>query len=245
MKRYEPKSLSNEQLCAYIDDELDFEERTRIVEQLEQDDELTREAQELRQLQAMLRHAYHEPPPAPSEEKTRKKSRADLNALAAGLLLSLGAIAGWYGNAQFATKTQTWPLALDHTVQLNTAAAAQENLLLHISSNDPAKMEAALNYAEQALANAQHHNNKTFRLEVVANNGGIEMLRRDTSPYSQRIEKMLKQHHNVSFLACANALRKLHERGIKVELLPGTRSDHTAIDEIVNRLEGGWRYLKV
>jgi len=84
-----------------------------------------------------------------------------------------------------------------------------------------------------------------FRLEVVANDKGIELLRRDTSPFPQRIEALLSKYDNVSFLACANALRKLRERGVKIDLLPGTRSDHTAIDEIINRLEGGWRYLKV
>jgi intracellular sulfur oxidation DsrE/DsrF family protein len=105
-------------------------------------------------------------------------------------------------------------------------------------------MEAALDYAEQLLAsNSQRH--QDFRLEVVANDGGIELLRRDTSPFPQRIEALLSRYDNISFLACANALRKLRERGVEVELLPGTRSDHTAIDEIIERLEGGWRYLKV
>jgi len=245
MNRHEPKSISDEELCAYIDDELDFEERTRILEQLEQSDELTHQAQELRQLQAMLRHAYRTPPPAPSHNKKENAAHHARNALAAGLLLAVGAVTGWFGNEEFVGNTQTSSLTFDHSVQLNTAAAAQENLLLHISSNDPAKMETALSYAEQALANAQRHNNKAFRIEVVANDGGIEMLRRDTSPYPERIEKLLQQHPNVTFLACANALRKLRERGVNVELLPGTRSEHTAIDEIINRLEGGWRYLKV
>jgi len=245
MNRHEQKHISDEELNAYIDDELDFEERTRIVEQLELDDELTHEAQNLRQLQAMLRHAYRTPPPSPKQGKKGFVSRGALNALAAGLLLAIGAISGWYGNQQYVRNLPPAMLALSSDMQFHTAAAIKENLLLHISSNDPHKMAAALNYAEQALATARRHNNKNFRLEVVANDGGIEMLRRDTSPYSQRIEKMLEQYNNVSFLACANALRKLQARGIKVELLPGTRSDHSAIDEIIKRLEGGWRYLKV
>lgn len=245
MNRNEQKNISDEQLCAYIDDELDFEERSRIVEQLEQDDQLTHEAQELRQLQALMRHAYRMPPTPPDKNKAGKGSRGSLNALAAGLFLAFGVVAGWYGNEQFVANTQTAQLIPTHAVQLHTAASTQDNLLLHISSNDPAKMDAALSYAEQTLANAQRHNDKNFRLEVVANNGGIEMLRRDTSPYSQRIEKLLSKYHNVSFLACANALQKLRDQGVKVELLPGTRSDHSAVDEIVDRLEGGWRYLKV
>lgn len=55
----------------------------------------------------------------------------------------------------------------------------------------------------------------------------------------------LDQYDNVTFLACANALRNLRERGVKIELIPGVRSDETAIDKIIHRLEGGWRYLKV
>jgi intracellular sulfur oxidation DsrE/DsrF family protein len=192
-----------------------------------------------------LRHAYRTPPPAPRSGKDRIGSRGALNALAAGLLLAVGALSGWFGNERFISNAQSTVASYDHTVQLTTAAAAQENLLLHISSNDPSRMEAALSYAEQALANARRHNNKTFRLEVVANDSGIEMLRRDTSPFPQRIEALLSQYDNVSFLACANALRKLRERGVKVELLPGTHSNNTAIDEIIDRLEGGWRYLKV
>jgi len=244
MNRYEHTPISDEQLNAYIDDELDFEERTQVVEQLGQDDALTHEAQELRQLQAMLRHAYRNPPPAPRHGKGRPGSRDALNALAAGLLLAIGAMTGWYSNERLTPTTAPALASYAPGAPLSMAAAEQENLLLHISSNDPARMEAALNYAEQMLA-AHSDKGDAFRLEVVANDKGIELLRRDTSPFPQRIEALLSKYDNVSFLACANALRKLRERGVKIDLLPGTRSDHTAIDEIINRLEGGWRYLKV
>jgi len=143
MKRNEQEHISDEELNAYIDDELDFEERTRIVGQLEQDDELTHEAQELRQLQAMLRHAYRTPPPAPSQSKKRRGSRGGLNALVAGLLLAIGAVSGWYGN-QYSHSSSQAILALDNDRHFHTVAAIKENLLLHISSKHPHKMAAAL-----------------------------------------------------------------------------------------------------
>jgi intracellular sulfur oxidation DsrE/DsrF family protein len=246
MNRQEHSSVSDEQLNAFIDDELEFEEKERVFEQLGQDDELNREAHELRQLRALMRHAYRSPPPA-SRPKARngKPGGGLIKAVAAGLLLALGALTGWYGNDRFATGTPPAVLAAHEPgVQLDTAAAERDNLLLHLTSNDPARMEAALNYAEQVLAKHRQQQ-RDFRLEVVANDGGIELLRRDTSPFPQRIAALVSEYDNVSFLACANALRKLRERGVKVELLPGTRSDHTAIEEIIERLEGGWRYLKV
>lgn len=241
MKRNDHSPVSAEQLNAYIDDELDFEERQQVFEQLSGDEELTHEAQELRQLRAMLRNAYRNPPPAPGRSRDRQGMGLSLKGLAAGLLLGIGAMTGWYGNERFAGSD---PLLMhEHGIQLNTAAVNQENLLLHVSSNDPARMEAALIYAEQQLA-AHRDRNTPFRLEVVANDGGIELLRHDTSPFPQRIETLLRNYDNVTFLACANALRKLREQGVEVELLPGTRSDHTALDQIIERLEGGWRYVK-
>jgi len=244
MNRNEHSSISEEELNAYIDDELEFDERKRIFHTLEEDEHLTHEAQELRQLRAMLRNAYRTPP-VPKKNLDKKRSSRDFftKGVAAGLLVIFGVAGGWYSNSLFLGSGTE--LSAQSTQQpLSIAINESDNLLLHLSSNDPKKMAAALDYAEKMLARHRQQG-KAFKLEVVANNGGVELLRRDTSPFPKRIEKLMQNYDNVSFLACANALRKLQQKGIKVELLPGTHSDHTAIDEIVNRLEGGWRYLKV
>ncbi len=239
MNRKFPPPISGEQLNAFIDDELNFEEKTRIFEHLGKDEALIRETQELQQLRSLLKHAYRNPPPPP-HNRNRAVSHLPLKGLAAGLLLGLGVITGWFGNAF----TDNIRVALDGSAtHLNTVAADQANLLLHISTNDPARMEAALNYAEEQLA-THRAQDLAFRLEVVANDGGIELLRRDTSPYPERIEALLSEYDNVTFLACANALHKLQAQGVNVELLPGTRSDHTALDKIIERLDKGWRYIK-
>lgn len=239
MKGEQHMPISDEQLNAYIDDELDFETRTRVFEQLSQDESLTREAQELRQLRSQLRHAYRNPPLAPRPDRVQPGARHPLKGLAACLLLSIGVITGWHGKALFTGSEQ-----LAGVAQLNTAVASKANLLLHISSSDPTRMAVLLELAEERLATSREQGN-TFRIEVVANDGGVELLRRDTSPFPERITALLTEYDNISFLACANALRKLRNRGIKVELLPGIRSDETAIDAIIERIEGGWRYIKV
>jgi len=244
MNRHEQGQLSDEELNAYIDDELEFEDRKRIFHLLEQDEALTHEARELRQLRAMLRNAYRNPPVPTSNTQAKPPSRGIwFKSIAAGLLVAMGVVGGWYGSEKFSGNSHELTAYLPGQIA-NVVANTQDNLLLHVSSSDPAKMEAALSYAEQFLAR-EERTGKRFRLEVVTNNGGIELLLQDTSPFPQRIEALMNKYDNVSFLACANALQKLHERGIKVDLLPGTRSDHTAIDEIVEKLEGGWRYLKV
>ncbi|HEY9149095.1 MAG TPA: hypothetical protein VIQ22_08775 [Gammaproteobacteria bacterium] len=243
MNREEHPTVSEEQLNAYIDNELDIEERHQLFTQLGQDDTLRREVDELRQLRAALQHAYHTPPAAPKSSKRNVDRRGIKNGLAASLLLTLGALGGWYGNAQM-TANQPYPLLSSARSDQPIPVPAQKNLLLHLSSDDPARMAATLNYAEQLLA--QHRNEGTdFHLEVIANDGGIALLRNDTSPYAHRIAALLDEYDNVTFLACANALRNLRQRGVTVELIPGVRSDDTAIDKITNRIKGGWHYLKV
>lgn len=242
MNRNEHKPISDEQLNAFVDDELDFEERTQLFEQMEQNKALAQQARELRQLRSLLQHTYRNPP-LPSHNRIKPRNQTPLKALAAGLLLGIGAISGWYGNTLLSASHQ---VATDeeHTVRLNSMIAEEGNLLIHISSDDPQRMKAALDYAEEELA-IHRDQNREFRLEILTNDGGVELLRRDTSPYPERIAALLGQYENITFIACANALHKLQERGINVKLLPGIESEQTAIDKIVDRLENGWRYLKV
>ena len=85
---------------------------------------------------------------------------------------------------------------------------------------------------------------REFTLEIIANGGGVELLRKDKSPFPHRVEALMAEYANVSFMACANALRQLEEQGVKVDLLPGVKANHTAIDKIIHRLEQGWSYLR-
>ncbi|MFO7593051.1 MAG: hypothetical protein R6X15_03265 [Pseudomonadota bacterium] len=245
MKRQATPRLSDEKLNAFIDDELDFAEKEQIFFQLSQDDELYRETRELQQLRALLRHAYRHPPPAPQHKHPKKRMGGGLSrAVAAIALLTLGVLTGWYGNEKLTPEPAT-ALALQHPGTAQEAVATeQRNLLLHINSGDPARMEALLDYAERLLAENRRQN-RDFRLEVVANDGGIDILRADTSPHSRRIRALLSEYDNLTVNACSNALRRLRERGVTVELIPGTRYNHTAIDKITERLEQGWRYLRV
>jgi intracellular sulfur oxidation DsrE/DsrF family protein len=243
MKHHDTPAVSNEQLNAYIDDELEFEERHSVFLRMGQDDRLNREAQELRQLRAMLQHAYRNPPAAPARRRTPIGHYGLRQGVAAMLLLSLGALVGWYGNSQL-LPGDPLPGSVILSASGGSEVDAGNGLVLHLSSNDRAQMTATLDYAERLLV-SQQVEGKPFRLAVVANSDGIELLRRDTSPYAARIARLLSDYDNIRFFACANALHNLQKQGVAVELLPGIRGDRSAIDAIIERLEGGWRYLKV
>ncbi|HUT40951.1 MAG TPA: hypothetical protein VM011_06365, partial [Gammaproteobacteria bacterium] len=105
-------------------------------------------------------------------------------------------------------------------------------------------MEQALDDAEQLLASYKEHP-ELVQLEVVANAEGLKLLRADTSPYPERIRRMALQFNNISFLACNRAIEKLRMNGIEVNLLPEARVIPGALEEIVDRLQQGWVYIRV
>ena len=83
------------------------------------------------------------------------------------------------------------------------------------------------------------------KVMILANDGGINLLRADISPYSQRIEQMIAKYPNVTLVACRNAVEKLQRKSIAVNLLPGAQVGQSAVDEIVSHLSKGWLYIKV
>lgn len=84
-------SISDEQLSAYIDNQLATEERTDVLAAIKQDLQLSRQVTELQELKEWVRMAYQEPPQAPSESKPELfGSSRGWQAIAASVMLLLG-----------------------------------------------------------------------------------------------------------------------------------------------------------
>lgn len=242
-------TISDEKLNAYIDDELDFEEREQLFQALSENERLSQESQELRQVQYLLRHAYRNPP-APQPRGHRHHFQRYLQGLAAGLLLAVGAFSGWYSHDRLGPSLQLTSNSHDDGTLIRPVSQEQQpqqlvkGIILHINSADPGKFNLAMDKAETLL----HHyrtEGVPFQLEIIANKSGINLLQSSSSPSPQRVTALLSEYNNVTLMACANALKQLKERGGKSDLIPGINTNHTAIEKIVDRLEQGWHYLKV
>jgi intracellular sulfur oxidation DsrE/DsrF family protein len=46
-------------------------------------------------------------------------------------------------------------------------------------------------------------------------------------------------------LACHRAIQRLEEMGVKVQLVPEARIAPSALEQIIQRLQQGWVYIKV
>jgi intracellular sulfur oxidation DsrE/DsrF family protein len=102
-------------------------------------------------------------------------------------------------------------------------------------------MKAALEHARYLLESAD--DGEFRQVEIVANERGLDLLRRDVTPFALEIRAL--QENNVVFYACARSIQRLEEQGVTVALVPDTRQDYTALDRVVMRMRDGWKYEKI
>lgn len=244
----EDNTVSDEYLNAFLDGQLDDDERGRVLDAVQGDKELAGRVCSLRHVKELTQHAYaNEQPRSPKKPGGGDKGNFFLKALAAGLILSVGAVFGWFAHDRVpAPERFASILNLDSGgSQLPQAVAAkgQKRIILHLSTADPERVRTALDTAEQLMATYQR-NNQPVEVEFIANAEGLDLLRTDVSPYAQRVQAMQERYRNLTFLACSRAIERLKEKGIDVDLLPDTRVAPSALQQILQRLEDGWVYIK-
>jgi uncharacterized protein len=246
MKNCKP---SDKALNAWLDGELDASEASRLEQLLRQDPRLHRHVSELREVRSLVRRAFDAEAPSPAKSPApRPWSPLLARALVAGLLLAVGAGFGWIMHAPAESGldpelTASGALVL-RAVQPAALASDTPNILLHISSGNPQHLRAALDETEKLLQHYQHLH-RAVRLEVVANAGGINLMRANT-PYAKRILELQEHYKNLTFLACRNTLALLKAKhDTQVQLLPGVRVGEPALQHVMKRLEQGWAYIKV
>ncbi len=250
------RSISEEHLNAFVDNQLDADEKSRILSAINGDEDLSRRACEVRRLHELVQHAYDYPPrPAGKRPPSRQPSPWAQGA-AAMLFLALGAVIGWMGHGQQAPEAalQTRAMYLDEEKAFQTASVAEapvarngRKVLLHVSSSDPQKIEEALNTAE-GLLRTYRAKHLPVEVELVANAGGLNLLRADVSPFADRVRALQAEFENITFLACQTAMNRLLQRehmDSPPPLLPEALITPNALEEILTRLQEGWVYVSV
>lgn len=241
-------SVSDEILGAYIDDELDADERAALQERLAQDAALRQRVCELWHTKQMLRSAFplakaakaHPKALRISQQRSALTARPRRNfswmqALAASLLLLFGSLAGWQGHAQ-----------LSHEVaqrnEIEAIRAAGGRAVVHLLSDEPARMRAALQKVRH-LAELRDEQGNAFRVELLVNGPALQLFRKGSSPFAEEVDD-LRFYDNLRLVACGQAIRRLEETGAQVVLLPGVERTASAEVELATLLTRGWRYVQ-
>lgn len=227
-----PLEFSFERLNAFVDNELDTQERDDILAAISADPALAQRVCELRATKDLVRHAYGK---AQVPGTTRRAGSSHWwGALAAGLMLVVGIGVGWQGHRALGGAGPGSPLASAQGV------SRPIGVLIHLDTAAEDRMEETLDMAEAYLAKTGHKN-----VEVVVNNSGLDLLREETTPYAERIARLSTRHEMLSFVACGFAISRYRAAGRKVTLLPGTHVAPTAIEHVADRVSQGWAYMKI
>lgn len=244
MKR-DNQGVSDEFLNAFVDDQLDGAEKSQAFDAIEHDDVLKERVCELRGLKERMRHAYEHPPTRGRlVVKGRRLRASHLQALAACLLLCIGGASGWFAHTWTGMGGDREMTRLLQTVQRNDVGAEPQKIIVHVSSSNPVRLKTALDETE-SLLDSYRRSSRKLRVEIVANGGGVDLLRADVSPYARRIGLMQEKYPNLGFMACGQTIKKLQEKGVDVQLLPHTGVASSALEQITLRLKEDWVYIKV
>ncbi|GBE07981.1 MAG TPA: hypothetical protein ENG90_11765 [Gammaproteobacteria bacterium] len=240
--------ISNEHLNAYLDNELDSDERGEVMAALETDTALAKRLCELRNVKELTQFAYSIPPTS-RQEKSRWKFGKQYSAMAvaATLLLTVGTAVGWLAHDRMdvsLVQGSEHKLLSDRGIASLPLEAEEKRVILHVDSAEPARLTAALDSAEDLLL-AAATGGYPFELEIITNGGGLNLIRVDKTVYADRITKLSKKYDNFSILACSRAIKRLEDKGIKVKLIPEAEIAPSALEQIITRLKQGWIYIKV
>lgn len=224
-------------ISAFVDNQVDIETRVAIVKAMDEDAELRDYVYRIRRAKDLVKLSYANE--TPSEFRDRKFTKpfhrqcmmriaAALSAVAIGL--SAGLVGYNYGH-----NTMTGPSLAELTQQ------ESQRIILHIDASDPKQFEATLAYTEKFLN--QHKSSGKAQIEVVANSGGIDLLRADF-PMSEKVARIMDEHDNITFIACTNAINKLRAQGINPTMVKDVKTETAALTHIIDRMNSGWTYVK-
>jgi intracellular sulfur oxidation DsrE/DsrF family protein len=226
------KQFSEEQLNALLDDELDPEEQSRIYRETERRPDLDQRLCQQRKVKALVKLAYQDVPgPKRGGGSTIGRGRQFGRAVAAAALLAVAISAGF-----LLGRAATGPMAENSAI-----AEEPDRYLIHVASEAPEHMAAALERAEYLLESAGEDGIR--QVEIVANQRGVNMLRSDVTQFADQISTL--QKNNVVFYACSRSIQRLQEEGEVVRLVPHVIAEYTALDRVVTRMQEGWTYEKI
>ncbi|MGE0062738.1 MAG: hypothetical protein AB7T86_11740 [Xanthobacteraceae bacterium] len=126
----------------------------------------------------------------------------------------------------------------------SAAAAESHKLALQVSDNDPGKMTAALNVAANV---SKYYSGKgeEVEIQIVAFEGGMHMLREDTSPVKPRLKSFREGMPNVSFIACDNTLHSMaRNEGKEPVLVPDVQHVEAGVVRLIELSEKGWTIVR-
>ena len=223
-------------LNAYVDNELDHDDRRRTLLRIETDEALGKQVCELQRTKEWVKFSFaDEKAPTRTLPKTTGLGwSTGIFSVAASILVLVATFtAGWLGHSYQSGEEQ---------LAMATVESESRHVILHIGKSDDAQFSALLDRAKQML---DAYTVAGIQVEVVTNAGGLDMVRTAESHHVETIRAMIAHYDNVRFIACSKGLNRLRQQGKDVELIQGVSSEEPAANHLIQRLTEGWTLIKI
>jgi hypothetical protein len=221
--------ISDEQLNAFIDDELDAADRERVLTAVAVDGALAQRACALRLLKEQVRHAYAEPPAAPSRQRPARPWRA----LAMALMLAGAALGGWIARDQVGVVGNSLARKADTGTWFCISLPGTSS-----RAHRPRRCRGPA--ARRARGSGSRSKSNWWPIAADSTCCAAEV-----SPHADRIARNALRASELCLIACGQTVERLREKGLEVHLLPGTRVASSALEQIVTRMSQGWSYVRI
>ncbi|MFV9615980.1 MAG: hypothetical protein ACNYZG_08490, partial [Gammaproteobacteria bacterium] len=215
---------SNEHINAYIDGELDSDERALLLFDEQEDSALAQRINDARMLKEKVQLVYSDLLVNDTAKKTfsctafvckQKSLVASLIVLITATVLLLPT---FINNDDLILAKQliknTPPVAPE---TIRTAVGTNKQLVINISQYQAQHFDIAIEQIETLLQ--QHRNDKSFSIEIVASKNGLKALDAKTSLHADRISLLAEQFNSLDVVACAKSMTDLAASGDPIQLM--------------------------
>ena len=233
----EQQKFSDEFINAFVDDQLTPEEKAQVYARLSGNEALSRQICELRKTRDLVQLAYKEPPMPSRGMATFSTGRKIGLGVAAGVMLIIGGITGWFLHQPSANQVAS-------VAQQAPGEDTPAKVLFHVSDGNTEHLKSVLDDVEDLMKHYRRSHQKS-RVEVITNGEGLGLVLAGISPYAERIQKMQKEYHDLTFVACQNTIERYQqELGLTAKLLPGVVIIDSGVAQIMRRQHQGWAYIQ-
>lgn len=235
------EKIDDNVLGMFVDNELDGVSREFVLNAMEENVEIREGVYELRRAKDLIKLGFGgavAPTQTPIVPRSRCMCLTSKYGLAASVLILITSFGvgflGYSNNGLFNDHS--------HNVASNVLPMANDRVLMHISESDPEKFGAVLAYARSFL---EKHKKNGSQVAVIANAGGLDMMRKGVSPYEDEILSMMREYKNMHFIACINSIRTLRSKGIEPEIINNIDTSKPLMEQIISHVQEGWSYIRV
>lgn len=220
------------QMHAYVDGELSSPENIEIEQAMETDESLREEIIQISALKRHVKDSYklvNVPPYQPLVDNKKSGWQLPKSAVAA---LFIGVLLGFFSS--------NMPFNKAFLSSPSQQQMAEQKYLIHLDSSNPKKLAAALDQTEKLLVKG----GQSMKVDFITNYDGVKLFDVN-NPNRKKLEGLLSRFDNLTLYACKRALERAMEKDVRFQLLPQVKQDKPAIDAVVERLNEGWKYIKI